>query len=133
MQIKGALPGHGRNHDGHQSKVRYVVTNRSAMRATFIAVTITWAWMGRAQLKRRPTPPDDAIASPAATLQRQTYEPFTSTRTQPEAAAPTAAPPTTARRVDRRATPATLTGVNGRPTLACALSTATEGTRPVTN
>src|SRR5258705_10809897 len=34
------------------------------------------------------------------------------------------------RRVVRRATPATLTGVNGRPTLACALSTATEGTPP---
>jgi hypothetical protein len=30
--------------------------------------------------------------------------------------------PTTARRVCRRATPATLTGVNGRPTLASALS-----------
>jgi len=58
------------------------------------------------------------------TLQRQTYLPFTSTRTQavPTAAAPTAAPPTTARRVVRRATPATLTGVNGRPTLACALA-----------
>ena len=38
------------------------------------------------------------------------------------AAAPTAAPPTTARRVVRRATPATLTGVPGRPTLACAVS-----------
>src|SRR6476660_8437195 len=64
----------------------------------------------------------------AVSCQRQTYDPFTSTRTQavPTAAAPTAAPPTTARRVCRRATPATLTGVNGRPTLACALSTATE-------
>jgi hypothetical protein len=38
-------------------------------------------------------------------------------------APPTTAPPTTARRVVRRATPATLTGVNGRPTRACALST----------
>jgi hypothetical protein len=37
------------------------------------------------------------------------------------AAAPTAAPPTTARRVVRRATPATLAGVPGRPTLASAL------------
>jgi hypothetical protein len=64
----------------------------------------------------------------AVKIQRQTYLPFTSTRTQavPTAAAPTAAPPTTARRVCRRATPATLTGVNGRPTLACALSAATE-------
>src|SRR3954453_11462951 len=45
-------------------------------------------------------------------------------RTQPGAttAAPTAAPPTTARRVVRRATPATLTGVSGRPTRACAAS-----------
>jgi len=52
--------------------------------------------------------------------QRQTYDPLTSTRTQPvlTAAAPTAAPPTTARRVCRRATPATLTGVSGRPTRA---------------
>src|SRR6476469_7811115 len=60
----------------------------------------------------------------AVSCQRQTYDPFTSTRTQavPTAAAPTAAPPTTARRVCRRATPATLTGVNGRPTLASALS-----------
>jgi len=55
--------------------------------------------------------------------QRHTYCPFTSTRTHavPTAAAPTAAPPTTARRVCRRATPATLTGVAGRPTLASAL------------
>src|SRR6267154_6274040 len=35
-------------------------------------------------------------------------------------APPTTAPPTTARRVVRLATPATLTGVRGRPTLACA-------------
>ena len=63
------------------------------------------------------------------TIQRQTYDPFTSTRTQavPAAAAPTAAPPTTARRVVRRATPATLTGVNGRPTLASAFSIDSEG------
>src|SRR5260221_4481001 len=56
----------------------------------------------------------------------QTYDPFTCTRTQagaPTTAPPTTAPPTTARRVVRRATPATLTGVNGRPTRACALST----------
>jgi hypothetical protein len=61
--------------------------------------------------------------------QRQTYAPFTNTRTQAvlAAAAPTAAPPTTARRVVRRATPATLTGVAGRPTLACAVSTDSEG------
>lgn len=39
----------------------------------------------------------------------------------PTVAAPTAAPPTTARRVVRRATPAPLTGVKGRPTRACAL------------
>ena len=39
----------------------------------------------------------------------------------PTVAAPTAAPPTTARRVVRRATAATLTGVPGRPTRACAL------------
>jgi len=45
----------------------------------------------------------------------------------PAAAAPTAAPPTTARRVVRRATPATLTGVNGRPTLASAFSIDSEG------
>ena len=58
-------------------------------------------------------------------LQRQTYAPFTRTRTQagaPTTAPPTTAPPTTARRVVRRATPATLTGVSGRPTRACALS-----------
>jgi hypothetical protein len=36
------------------------------------------------------------------------------------------APPTTARLVVRRATPATLTGVNGRPTRACALPTDNE-------
>jgi hypothetical protein len=60
--------------------------------------------------------------------QRQTYRPFTNTRTQAvlAAAAPTAAPPTTARRVVRRATPATLTGVAGRPTLACAVSMESE-------
>jgi hypothetical protein len=44
----------------------------------------------------------------------------------PTVAAPTAAPPTTARRVVRRATPATLTGVPGRPTRACALLTDNE-------
>src|SRR4051794_23652287 len=60
--------------------------------------------------------------------QRQAYAPFTSTRTQ--AAPPTTAPPTTARRVVRRATPATLTGVKGRPIRACALSTDRE-TPPV--
>jgi hypothetical protein len=61
--------------------------------------------------------------------QRQTYAPFTNTRTQAvlAAAAPKAAPPTTARRVVRRATPATLTGVAGRPTLACAVSMDSEG------
>src|SRR5436305_975735 len=59
--------------------------------------------------------------------QRQTYAPLTSTRWQPTAAAPMAAPPTTARRVVRRATPATLIGVPGRPTLACALSMESEG------
>ena len=61
--------------------------------------------------------------------QRHTYLPFTRTRTQavPAAAAPTAAPPTTARRVVRRATPATLAGVAGRPTLASALWTASAG------
>jgi len=68
----------------------------------------------------------NADAACVATFQRQTYVPFTSTRAQPATPAPTTAPPTTARRVVRRATPATLTGVNGRPTLACALSTATE-------
>src|SRR3954465_1860325 len=52
--------------------------------------------------------------------QRQAYAPFTSTRTQ--AAPPTTAPPTTARLVVRRATPATLTGVKGRPTRAWATS-----------
>src|SRR5258705_7019339 len=83
-------------------------------------------------VKRRSAPPDCHDKRPRAsellparnvTIQRQTYDPLTSTRTQavPAAAAPTAAPPTTARRVCRRATPATLTGVNGRPTLACAL------------
>src|SRR5882724_8309565 len=91
---------------------------------------------GSARLRDAPRHPNGAIATRVVTFQRQTYEPFTSTRTQevPAAAAPTAAPtaarPTTARRVVRRATPATLTGVNGRPTLACALSTATEGTPP---
>jgi hypothetical protein len=58
------------------------------------------------------------------TDQRQTYAPFTSTRwsqAAPTVAAPTAAPPTTARRVVRRATPAPLKGVKGRPTRACAL------------
>src|SRR5882757_482263 len=62
-------------------------------------------------------------------FQRQTYVPLTSTRTHaapPTTAPPTTAPPTTARRVVRRATPATLTGVNGRPTRACALSTDNE-------
>src|SRR4029079_7702313 len=72
----------------------------------------------------------NADAACVATFQRQTYVPFTSTRAQPATPAPTTAPPTTARRVVRRATPATLTGVNGRPTLACALSTATEGISP---
>jgi hypothetical protein len=67
---------------------------------------------------------------PRGYVQRQTYAPFTSTRAQPATPAPTTAPPTTARRVVRRATPATLTGVNGRPTLACALSTAIEGLSP---
>src|SRR6266436_1651687 len=65
--------------------------------------------------KRRPTSPEWHHRDPRGHI---------------AAAAPTAAPPTTARRVVRRATPATLTGVNGRPTLACALSTATEGTPP---
>jgi hypothetical protein len=83
-------------------------------------------------VRRRDAPrhPNGAIATRVVKPQRQTYEPFTSTRTQPEDATPTAAPPTTARRVVRRATPATLTGVNGRPTLACALSTATERPPP---
>jgi len=71
-----------------------------------------------------------AIRIRAVTSQRQTYAPFTSTRAQPATPAPTTAPPTTARRVVRRATPATLTGVNGLPTLACALSTAIEGPSP---
>src|SRR4030081_2218384 len=83
----------------------------------------------RCTWESRPTPPECTIAARVAICQRQTYEPFTSTRTQ-AAPAPTTAPPTTARRVVRRATPATLTGVNGRPTLACALSTATEGPPP---
>src|SRR3954468_13415655 len=54
--------------------------------------------------------------------QRQTYLPLTRTRTHavPAAAAPTAAPPTTARLVVRRATPATDTGVKGRPPRASA-------------
>src|SRR3954447_1034063 len=73
-------------------------------------------------LKDAPRRPNGAVMNRVATFQRQTYARFTSTRTQPEAAAPTAAPPTTARRVVRRATPATLTGVAGRPTLACAVS-----------
>jgi len=77
-----------------------------------------------------PRRPNGAVVTRVATFQRQTYEPFTSTRTQPEAAAPTAAPPTTARRVVRRATPATLTGVSGRPTLACTLSTPRERPSP---
>jgi len=87
---------------------------------------------GSARLRDAPRHPNGTIVTRVVTFQRQTYAPFTSTRTQavPAAAAPTAAPPTTARRVVRRATPATLTGVNGRPTLACALSTATEGTPP---
>jgi hypothetical protein len=57
---------------------------------------------------------------------------LTSTRTQAGAttAAPTAAPPTTARLVVRRATPAALTGVNGRPTRACALATDKERPSP---
>ena len=73
---------------------------------------------------RRPAQATETWPTRRVATQRQTYEPFTNTRTQavPAAAAPTAAPPTTARRVCRRATPATLTGVNGRPTLACALS-----------
>src|SRR5882757_4209244 len=62
-----------------------------------------------------------SVSSNRVCYQRQTYAPLTSTRTH--AAPPTTAPPTTARRVVRRATPATLTGVNGRPTRACALST----------
>src|SRR4051794_16816780 len=57
---------------------------------------------------------------------RQTYAPFTYTRAQAPTA-PTAAPPTTARRVVLRATPATLTGLSGRPTLACAVSVTNEG------
>src|SRR5258705_11902304 len=79
---------------------------------------------GSARLRDALRHPNGTIATRVVTFQRQTYEPFTSTRTQavPAAAAPTAAPPTTARRVVRRATPATLTGVNGRPTLASALS-----------
>src|SRR5882672_8634808 len=79
---------------------------------------------GSARLRDAPRHPNGTIATRVVTFQRQTYEPFTSTRTQavPAAAAPTAAPPTTARRVVRRATPATLTGVPGRPTLASALS-----------
>src|SRR3954453_21095497 len=91
------------------------------------------------QLRRGPGPPARGRTSHAARLrmpelpalehqaQRQTYAPLTSTRWQPAAAAPTAAPPTTARRVERRATPATLIGVPGRPTLACALSMESEG------
>src|SRR5882762_10006686 len=65
-----------------------------------------------------------SVSSRLVCFQRQTYAPLTSTRTH--AAPPTTAPPTTARRVVRRATPATLTGVNGRPTRACALSTDNE-------
>src|SRR5258705_5823376 len=61
---------------------------------------------------------------PRVCFQRQTYLPLTNTRTH--AAPPTTAPPTTARRVVRRATPATLTGVSGRPTRACAASTENE-------
>lgn len=82
------------------------------------------------QAKSRPSSHD--LSAPNVTVQRQTYRPFTSTRTQavPAAAAPTATPPTTARRVVRRATPATLTGVNGRPTLACALSVDSERPLP---
>src|SRR4051794_24204501 len=77
-------------------------------------------WLPR---QRGPLFGDFGVRRPST--QRQTYCPFTKTRTQAvlAAAAPTAAPPTTARRVVRRATPATLTGVAGRPTLACALST----------
>src|SRR6266481_120738 len=83
---------------------------------------------GSARLRDAPRHPNGTIVTRVVTFQRQTYAPFTSTRTQavPAAAAPTAAPPTTARRVVRRATPATLTGVNGRPTRACALSTDNE-------
>jgi hypothetical protein len=40
-----------------------------------------------------------------------------------QAGATTTGAPYTCRRVVRRATPATLTGVRGRPTRACALST----------
>src|SRR5882762_2863995 len=84
---------------------------------------------GSARLRDALRHPNGTIATRVVTFQRQTYEPFTSTRTQavPAAAAPTAAPPTTARRVVRRATPATLTGVRGRPTRACALSAENEG------
>src|SRR3954467_5083329 len=59
---------------------------------------------------------------------RQTDAPFTYTRAQAlvAATAPTAAPPTTARRVVLRATPATLTGLSGRPTLAWAVSTVSD-------
>ena len=76
------------------------------------------------ELTGRPLTQASEIYQRSAAIQRQTYDPFTSTRTHavPAAAAPTAAPPTTARRVVRRATPATLTGVPGRPTLASALS-----------
>src|SRR6266849_6592126 len=78
---------------------------------------------GSARLRDAPRHPNGTIVTRVVTFQRQTYAPFTRTRTQavPAAAAPTAAPPTTARRVVRRATPATLTGVAGRPTLASAL------------
>src|SRR5882757_7469448 len=65
-----------------------------------------------------------SVSSNRVCYQRQTYAPLTRTRTH--AAPPMTAPPTTARLVVRRATPATLTGVNGRPTRACALPTDNE-------
>jgi len=83
--------------------------------------------------KRSDRPPSNpGFTCAPRPIQRQTYDPLTSTRTHavPAAAAPTAAPPTTARRVVRRATPATLTGVPGRPTLACALSVDSERPLP---
>ena len=78
------------------------------------------------RVKGAPRSPEWHHRDPRGYVSAADICPFTSTRTQPAAPAPTTAPPTTARRVVRRATPATLTGVNGRPTLACALSTATE-------
>src|SRR5260370_28571814 len=88
---------------------------------------------GSARLRDAPRHPNGTIVTRVVTFQRQTYAPFTSTRTQavPATDAPTAAPHTYARRVVRRATPATLNGVNDRPTLTCALLTTTVATPPV--